>query len=199
MIDVLSRRAFLRAAAAAGATWAAADLLSVEDALMWAARQTPATAASPDVAGLLVALTMTQARVVDAAASRIIPSVDGRPGAHEAGVVYFIDRSLATFNARQKRSYAQGVRDLDRRAARLIRDTRTFASLPVTSQDDILRAIEKTPFFEMLRVDTIFGAFALPDWGGNRDHAGWRLLGLTHQPAYQPPFGHYDADLNKRG
>ena len=31
-------------------------------------------------------------------------SVDGRPGAHEAGVVFFIDKALATFNAGQKKN-----------------------------------------------------------------------------------------------
>ncbi len=51
----------------------------------------------------------------------------------------------------------------------------------------------------MLRLDTIVGTFALPAYGGNRDHLGWHMLGLTHQPVYQPPFGYYDADVNKRG
>ena len=37
MNDLHNRRAFLRAAAAAGAAWAAADLAQVEEALAWAA------------------------------------------------------------------------------------------------------------------------------------------------------------------
>jgi hypothetical protein len=61
-------------------------------------------------------LTPSQVETLDAVASRIIPSVDGRPGAHDAGAVYFIDRSLSTFNAAQKRLYANGAADLDRRA-----------------------------------------------------------------------------------
>ena len=39
-----------------------------------------------------------QAKEVDAITARIIPS-DSTPGAREAGVVYFIDRALATFAA----------------------------------------------------------------------------------------------------
>jgi gluconate 2-dehydrogenase gamma chain len=198
MTDLLARRAFLRAAAAAGAAWATADLLGIDDALAWAARQTAATPSSAEVKGDLTTLTPEQARTLDAAASRIIPSVDGRPGAHECGVVYFIDRSLSTYNAQQKAPYAKGIKDLDRRAARLVKGVTTFAALQPAQQDEILRAIEKTPFFEMLRFGTIVGTFALPSYGGNRDHLGWHMLGLTHQPVYQPPFGYYDADVNKR-
>ena len=57
---------------------------------------------------------------------------------------------------------------------------------------------EKTPFFQTVRFDTIVGTFALPSWGGNRDYAGWHMLGLEHQPRFQAPFGEYDADANRR-
>ena len=50
-----------------------------------------------------------------------------------------------------------------------------------------------------MRFDTIVGTFALPSWGGNRDYAGWHLLGLEHQMRFQAPFGYYDADINRRG
>ena len=194
MLDLLDRRAFLRAAAAAGAAWASADLLQVEDALAWAARQVQA---GGGVA--LGALTAAQAGVVDALTARILPAVDGRPGAREAGVLYFIDRALSTFNAGQKKLYATGIADLNLRAARRWKGTAGFAALTGDQQDDILHAIEKTPFFQAAYFDTICGTFALPSRGGNRDHAGWRLLGLTHQPVFQPPFGYYDADVNRRG
>src|SRR2546422_5867754 len=103
MIDLQNRRAFLRAAMAAGAAWAVADLTQVEDALAWAASQS----ATPAGAGTTT-LTKAQADVVEALTSRIIPSVDGRPGAREAGAVYFIDRALGTFNAGQKKPYTDG-------------------------------------------------------------------------------------------
>src|SRR5258708_11733062 len=111
MFDLQTRRAFLRAAMAAGAAWAAADLGQVEDALAWSAGQAAASGNS------LSALTKAQAEVVDAVASRILPGVDGKAGAHEAGAVYFIDRALATFNAAQVRLYTKCVADLNRRAA----------------------------------------------------------------------------------
>ena len=39
--------------------------------------------------------------------------------------------------------------------------------------------------------------FALPTWGGNRDHAGWHMIGLEHQSRFQPPFGAYDVEANR--
>ena len=196
MIEFHNRRAFLRAAAAAGAAWAAADIAHVEEALAWAAQQ----AGSIDAKRVrFSALTTDEAETISAAAARILPSVDGRAGARDAGAIYFIDRSLSTFNAAQKPLYADGVRDLDRRAASKWKGTRNFAALTAAQQDELLRDIEKTPFFEALRFDTVVGMFALPSWGGNRDFAGWHMLGLMHAARYDPPFGYYDAEANKKG
>ena len=181
------RRAFLRAAAAAGVAWAGADLFHVKEALGWAAQQVQSGG------GELKTFTRPQADVVEAMTSRILPSIDGRPGAREAGVLYFVDRALSTFNAGQTKQYLDGIADLNRRAARRLKGTPSFAALPPEQQDEILKAIEKTGFFQAVRFDAICGTFALPTWGGNREHAGWRLIGLTHQPAFQPPFGYYDV------
>ena len=194
MDDLQNRRVFLRAAAAASVAWAAADLAQVEDALAWASHQ----AGTGGTARVNV-LTKAQADAIDALTSRILPSVDGRPGAHEAGVVYFIDRALSTFNAGQKKLYADGIADLNRRSAARRKGAAGFAALAPAEQDEILHDIEQTPFFQAARFDTIVGAFALPTWGGNRDYTGWQMLGFAHQPRFQAPFGYYDADINRRG
>jgi gluconate 2-dehydrogenase gamma chain len=193
MDDIQNRRTFLRAAVSASVAWAAADLTQIEDALAWAADQ----AQSRDPARVAV-LTKVEAEAIDAMASRILPPVDGRPGAHELGVLYFIDRALNTFNAGQRKVYAAGVADLNLRATRRSNATTSFAALPPVEQDAILRDIEATPFFQAVRFDTIVGAFALPAWGGNRDYAGWHMLGLEHRPRFQAPFGYYDAEANER-
>jgi gluconate 2-dehydrogenase gamma chain len=193
MIDLQNRRTFLRAAVAAGAAWAAADLVLVEDALAWAGHQAEARGAAA-----VTALTKAQADVVDALASRIIPALDGRAGAHEAGAVYFIDRALATFNASQKTLYTNGIADLNRRAAAKVAGAASFAALTPADQDEIMRQIETTPFFRAAWFDTVVGTFALPSYGGNRDYIGWHMLGFDHQPRFQAPFGYYDADANRR-
>jgi gluconate 2-dehydrogenase gamma chain len=193
MSDLHNRRVFLRAAAAASAAWATADLLDIEEALAWASRQVT----KPELPKFST-LTPDQAEVIAIMTSRILPSVDGRPGAREAGAVYFIDRSLATFNKSQRQLYSDGVIELNSRAASSWRASSGFASLTAMQQDALLRAIENTPFFRAARFDTIVGTFALPTWGGNRDYAGWRLLNFTHRPFFEPPFGFYDAEVNRR-
>lgn len=176
---------------AAGAAWAAADLGQVEEALAWAGEQ--AHSRAPRQAG---ALTKAQADIVEAMTARILPAVDGRPGAREAGAIHFIDRALATFNAAQKPLYVEGVADLMSRAAK--KGSASFAALTPAQQDELLREIEQTPFFQTVRFDTLIGTFALPTWGGNRDFAGWRLLGVEHQPFFQAPFGYYDANAKEK-
>jgi gluconate 2-dehydrogenase gamma chain len=191
--DFHARRAFLKAAAAAGAAWATADLFDVEDALAFASQQASAT-----VGAQSRTLTPAQMEAVSALTSRILPAIDGRPGAAEAGAVYFIDRALGTFNAAQRPLYIEGVADLNRRAQAKVAGAANFAALTGAQQDEVIRDIEATPFFQAVRLDTIVGTFALPSWGGNRDYMGWHLLGFEHQLSFQAPFGYYDADVNRR-
>ena len=186
------RRAFLRALAA-GAAWAAADLGHVEEALAFAQQQASGAAVAQPAA-----LTRAQTDVVTALCSRILPAVDGRPGAVEAGAVFFIDRALSTFNASQKQMYADGIADLNRRAQLKRQGAASFAALPPAEQDAVIREVERTPFFQSARVDTIVGTLALPTWGGNRDYMGWHLLDIEHQMSFQAPFGYYDAEVNRR-
>ena len=56
MSDLHNRRAFLRAAMAAGAAWAAADLAEVEGALAWANERATEQSASPGPANNSVTL-----------------------------------------------------------------------------------------------------------------------------------------------
>jgi gluconate 2-dehydrogenase gamma chain len=193
MSDLHNRRAFLRAAAAASAVWATVDLLDIEEALAWASLQV-----SEPMDPKFSIFTPEQAEVIALVTSRILPSVDGRPGASEAGAVYFIDRSLATFNMGQRQLYADGVTDLNTRAVTTWGASPGFTSLTEMQQDTLLRAIENRPFFQAARFDTIVGTFALPTWGGNRDYAGWHLLNLTHRPIFAPPFGFYDTEVNRK-
>jgi hypothetical protein len=31
-----------------------------------------------------------------------------------------------------------------------------------------------------------------PDYGGNRDGTGWKVIGRDREHMFQPPFGYYD-------
>jgi gluconate 2-dehydrogenase gamma chain len=193
MSDSATRRAFLQAAGSAGAAWLLADVVLVRDAFAHALRQRTLPPPYP-----FEALTAAQAADLEAVAMRIIPS-DDTPGAREAGVVHFIDRALATFNADQKPVFEEGLADLNRRTRERARGIASFAALQPERQDELLRSIEQTPFFQSARFAVLAGMFSDPSYGGNRDYVGWSLLEHVHQPGFQPPFGYYDAESNRGG
>ena len=72
-----------------------------------AAQQHAHEAAQSSTPPAFQTLDPAMATEIDAITSQIIPSTDG-PGAHEAGVIYFIDRALSTFDADLRESYRTG-------------------------------------------------------------------------------------------
>lgn len=136
--------------------------------------------------------TADEARVVAAACERIFPSDENGPGAREAGVIIYIDRQLAGPYGRDELRYKKGPfietdptfggyqgkespQDIYRAGIRLLGDG--FATLAAAQQDDQLRKIEKTMFFQMLRDHTLEGMFCDPLHGGNANLVGWQLIG----------------------
>lgn len=149
-----------------------------------------------------------QAIEIDAISARIIPT-DDLPGAREAGVVYFIDRALTTFASEDQRIYKAGLPELQARARELFPAVERFSSATTEQQDEVLRSLdqhatapprpfrprpEAQTFFETLRQHTIAGFLIDPDAGGNRDGAGWKVIGREREHMFQPPFGYYDKD-----
>ena len=138
-------------------------------------------------------LTAAEARAMRALAAQIIPSGSDGVGAEEAGTVYFIDRALGqAYFAESLPLIRAGLADLDERA-RAINGKWEFGSLPSSQQMTIIREIERQPFFAAARTLVVLGTFADPSHGGNRNHAGWKLVKMDHQPTYTTPFGWYDA------
>lgn len=119
---------------------------------------------------------------VEGLAAQIIPSDDG-PGAREAGVIFFIDRALATFDEDQRELYRTGL-------------AAYRTSLTAAGATGSIAAIEHTEFFEALRKHVIMGFLASPAWGGNRGQIGWKLIGFDDAGVFQPPFGYYDTPGN---
>ena len=61
----------------------------------------------------------------------------------------------------------------------------------------LLEAIEQTEFFELLRVHTIIGFLARPEYGGNHGQVGWKLIGFEKKGICFSPFGYYDAEIKR--
>jgi gluconate 2-dehydrogenase gamma chain len=139
-------------------------------------------------------LTDEQAADLDAFAEQIIPSGDDLPGARDARAVVFIDRALNGFMAAQKDDLLNGLDDLNKTVAERWPAAGRFAGLTEEQQHELLTEVEDGPFFGTARFGVITGMFAHPDWGGNHEGAGWKLLGFEPKFAWQPPFGAYDAE-----
>src|SRR4030088_164345 len=93
-MDALNRRNFLlRAGTGFSAAWVSANWPALLSATTHA--RNAAQGATPPK---LEFFTPEEAAEIEAITARIIPT-DETPGAREAGVVYFIDRGLATFCA----------------------------------------------------------------------------------------------------
>jgi gluconate 2-dehydrogenase gamma chain len=152
-----------------------------------------------------------QAAEIDAISARIIPTTD-TPGAHEAGVVFFIDRALVTFAKDNQKLYSEGLQELQARAHEIFSVLDKFSAATFEQQDQILESLDpqssaggRRPFrpgtggqsfFETIRVHTISGFLIDPDSNkrGNRDGAGWKVIDRENEHMFQPPFGYYDKD-----
>ena len=134
-----------------------------------------------------------QAAEVEAICAQIIPT-DATPGAREARVVYFIDRALTTFDRDKRPTYKQGVLELQNKTHAMFPGPTKFSALNSDQQIQLLTAIEKTDFFETVRIHTVLGFLSNPEYGGNHDEIGWKLIGFEDTFSYEPPFGYYDTN-----
>jgi len=179
----LSRRRFIAASGAVAASvWLSANSRDVIAAGLHAAKATR-----------FETLSDADGADIEAATANIIPT-DGTPGAREARVVYFIDRSLGTFAKEQRPVFEKGAKNLRARAAKLQRGAKSFAALTPANQIAVLTAMEKDKdgFFDALRYGTVAGMLANPEYGGNYNKAGWKLIGFNDQFSWAAPFGWYD-------
>src|ERR1700690_2140520 len=154
--------------------------------------------------------TAEQALEVEAIASRLIPT-DDMPGAKEAGVVYFIDRALKTFAIDARPVYDVGLPGLNQLTSETFPGVARFSSPTPEEQDKLLPELsEASPqqtgqprrrqkvvgadFFQTILFHTVAGFLADPEQGGNRDYAGWKVIGRDPEHTFAPPFGFYDKD-----
>ena len=140
--------------------------------------------------GPWLALTPEEASLVDAVAEQIIPA-DRDPGAHEAGVVNFIDRQLDGPYKRHADKYRAGLKCLQQTSQAMF--GKAFEALAWPEQTRLLQAMEsgKVPkdiwsdpgakdFFNMVRDHAMQGFYGSPRHGGNRGYVSYKMLGLEY-------------------
>jgi gluconate 2-dehydrogenase gamma chain len=127
------------------------------------------------------------AETVAAFTERLMPGAPGKPGARDAGVLNYIDLALAGAYADLQDFYRRGLAQLDK----YCRNTygQSFVRVAAAKQDQVIKALEEgkagefgwptaQAFFNTIRTHTMEGMFADPIYGGNKDFAGWRLVGF---------------------
>ena len=120
----------------------------------------------------------------------------GKPGARDAGVLNYIDLALAGAYADLQDFYRRALAQLDAYCRKTYGEP--FVRLPAERQDEVIAALEAgkagefgwptaQAFFNTMRTHTMEGMFADPIYGGNKDFAGWRLIGFPGgQPLFTP-------------
>ena len=185
-----SRREFLRHAAVGAGAVAGAGIVPEAIAQGQDKQSKPETHAE----GLGAFFNRVDAATVAALAEVIMPSAPGKPGARDAGVLNYIDLALAGAYADLQDFYRNGLKQLEQYCRNTYHES--FAHLSSAQQQTVMSALEEgkatgftwpaaQAFFETLRTHTMEGMFADPIYGGNKDFAGWRLVGF---PGTQPIF-----------
>jgi gluconate 2-dehydrogenase gamma chain len=140
-----------------------------------------------------------EALILEAIAERIFPRTD-TPGAVEIGALDYIDLALAGDYASILPLYREGLRAIDRLGRQQF--NRKFIALADEQKDALLSDFETgavtgckraAEFFETVRYHVLEGVFCEPQYGGNRDMMGWRLVNFPGQQ-----FGYSDAYIDKR-
>src|SRR6266540_2282785 len=198
-----ARRAFLIGAAVGAGAVAGKGL--VPDALaqthpQHGAPDAPATTAQAQShgAGHGAFLNDDDAATVAAFTERLMPGAPGKPGARDAGVLNYIDLALSGAYEGLQDFYRRGLASLDDYCRKA--HAAPFARLGAARQDEVIAALEDgkateftwptaQAFFNTLRTHTMEGMFADPIYGGNKEFAGWRLVGF---PGAQPDFTQAD-------
>ncbi len=152
--------------------------------------------------------TEQEAKVIIAACERIFPANGSGPGATQAGAMVYIDRQLAGPYGTDKYRYTQApfVESVPGHGYQGVGNPQEtyrvgiqklgadFLALDKAKQDERLKAIEKTHFFQLLRQHTIEGVFCDPMHGGNAGLIGWQMLGYPGpQMSYRAEIGKYNG------
>jgi gluconate 2-dehydrogenase gamma chain len=193
-------RAAVSAGAAAGAGFVPGAIAQTHEQMEGSAA--PAEAQHPSGTEHGAFFNHADALTIAAFTERLMPSAPDKPEAREADVLNYIDLALAGAYAELQEFYRHGLAQLDAYCRGAYKEA--FIHLTPERQDEVIAALEEgkaagfawptaREFFSVLRTHTMEGMFADPLYGGNRDFAGWRLVGFPGAQAIFSP-----ADLQSK-
>jgi gluconate 2-dehydrogenase gamma chain len=194
-----SRREFLvRAAVSAGAAAGAGivpDAIAQNHEHMQGGAATPG-AQHPSGSEHGAFFNHADAATIAAFTERLMPSAPDKPGARDADVLNYIDLALAGAYSELQDFYRRGLAQLEAYCRGTYKEP--FGRLNPEQQDEVITSLENgqatgftyptaREFFGTLRTHTMEGMFADPLYGGNKDFAGWRLVGFPGAQAVFTP------------
>ncbi|MDR2213211.1 MAG: gluconate 2-dehydrogenase subunit 3 family protein [Pseudomonadales bacterium] len=156
------------------------------------ATTTPSAAPPP----LTSVFTLQEQATLSALVDRLVPADEFSPAASDCGVLDYFERCLSEWSQNDLPLLRATVTALETQARE--QHGMEFAALDADTQDELLMAMEAGQFPEaagqagfnrILRL-TLEGMFSDPYYGGNRNYAGWDLIGypgamLASTPAMQ--------------
>jgi gluconate 2-dehydrogenase gamma chain len=204
----LNRRDFLGGAVLASSSVVLAGAAEVDPNNVW--KPGEADAPQPALGSDYRFFNEAEAAFMAALVNHLIPPDELGPGAHEAGVTFFLDRQLDGSFGRADSWYMQGpwaegadgqgyqsrltpaafyrtaIAAID--AHCMQQYGKAFTALDHDTQEGVVGELEagkvelngapQDGFFDMLMQNVIEGYFSDPIYGGNRDMAGWRMIGF---------------------
>ncbi len=143
-------------------------------------------------------LTADELQIVETIAARILPTTD-TPGAAEAGAANYVRQALSDAYRPLLARYRRGLRQLDLYCSSTLGTPFVLSS--VEQQDTVLADLASgkigeveggAEFFQLVRRHVLEGMFCEPQYGGNRDLVGWRMVGFPGQR-----YGYADPYINR--
>jgi gluconate 2-dehydrogenase gamma chain len=196
--DATRREFLVRAAVSAGAAAGAGivpDAIAQNHEHMQGGAATPG-AQHPSGSEHGAFFNHADAATIAAFTERLMPSAPDKPGARDADVLNYIDLALAGAYSELQDFYRRGLAQLEAYCRGTYKEP--FVRLNPEQQDEVITSLENgqatgftyptaREFFGTLRTHTMEGMFADPLYGGNKDFAGWRLVGFPGAQAVFTP------------
>lgn len=143
-------------------------------------------------------LTLTQIDTLVAVIDRLVPVDQHGAGGVEAGIVTYIERTIAATGEMLAIGYRDGLNAADVLSRQQY--GRAFVRLRAEEQDAVLALLQPSSFFETIHAHAIEGMFGDPSYGGNRGLVGWKLIGFPGVRPFIPPEEQaLDVEVQSRG
>ena len=109
-------------------------------------------------------------------------------------MVYFFDRALATFCSQLAGDYRSQLAAFQAEYRKEHPAVQFVRRQPSDQQIEHLKGVDQTPFRDDAALDAARHV-ALPQYGGNRDRVGWKLIGFEISMSFARHLAYYAGTI----